>query len=177
MDHTGRSLELSGSRVAGDTPMSLGRTEATTADQPIRDEARRTYADVLRRSLRQVKTAHQELERRLRPDRHDRLRGGSDAPGGPRRHAVGHRAVRSRSCRSYTHVKVLDHPNSLATRSTKLRAMYTTISVPNDGHDDSESHKLALLTSSGSARRCPNEDRERHRPERDREQGQSSRQR
>jgi hypothetical protein len=28
--------------------MSLGRTEATTADQPIRDEARRTHAEVLR---------------------------------------------------------------------------------------------------------------------------------
>jgi hypothetical protein len=28
--------------------MSFGRTEATTADQPIRDEARRTHAEVLR---------------------------------------------------------------------------------------------------------------------------------
>jgi hypothetical protein len=33
------------------------RTDTTTADQPIRDEARRTYAEVLRRSLRGTKPA------------------------------------------------------------------------------------------------------------------------
>ena len=33
------------------------RTDTTTADQPIRDEARRTYAEVLRRSLSATKPA------------------------------------------------------------------------------------------------------------------------
>lgn len=33
------------------------RTDTTTAEQPIRDEARRTYAEVLRRSLRGTKPA------------------------------------------------------------------------------------------------------------------------
>ena len=37
------------------TALEMARPNTTTTDQPIRDEARRTYAEVLRRSLRQVK--------------------------------------------------------------------------------------------------------------------------
>jgi hypothetical protein len=50
-----KATEVKVEKLRPTTLRTSGRTDTTTADQPIGDEARRTYAEVLRRSLRDAK--------------------------------------------------------------------------------------------------------------------------